>query len=308
MADSPGPAPAHCLSVDVEDYRQILSSRYRGEPGALSAGFERDMERVLEVLALAGTKATFFVTGTVAGARPDLLRRWAALGHEIACHGHDHAPVWSMTAAEFRGELSRTRRAVEEAAGRPALGYRAPVFSIRWDTLWALDVVAECGFAYDSSIVPVRTRRYGVAGFPPEPALYGLPSGLEIVEVPLTAARFWGLGVPVAGGGYFRLFSERRILRAAADCERRGRPFVLYCHPYEFGPEPVDWTDLAGAGRERLMARLACALTNLGRTKVPRTVARLAREFRFGPLGELARKVRDHGTKRLLAQARPAVR
>jgi len=298
------PAPAHCLSVDVEDYRQILSLRHRRDPGPLSPALERDMERVLEVLCLADVKATFFVTGTVAEARPDLLRRWAALGHEIGCHGHDHTPVWAMAPEALRAELSRTRRAVENASGQPAAGYRAPVFSIRWDTLWALDVVAECGFEYDSSVMPVRNRRYGVDGFDPAPRRYRLPSGLSLVEMPLTVARAWGRLVPVAGGGYFRLFSYGRIRRAAAECGRLGRPFVLYCHPYEFSPDPVDWTDLAGGRLGRLRARLECFKTNLGRTKVPGIVAGLAREFRFGPLGPVARQVRDHGTESILGTPR----
>ena len=298
------PVPAHCISVDVEDYRQILSSRYRGEPGPLSPAFERDMERVLEVLSRSGVTATFFVTGTVAEARPDLLRRWAALGHEIGCHGHAHAPVWTMSPAELRAELSRTKRTVENAAGVPAAGYRAPVFSIRWDTLWALDVVAECGFEYDSSIVPARTSRYGIVGFAPEPRSYKLASGGSLVELPLSVARAWGRLVPVAGGGYFRLFSLGRIRRAVAECERHKQPFVLYCHPYEFSPEPVDWTDLAEGRVGRLLARLECFKTNLGRTKVPRFVTRLAAEFRFGPLGPVARQVRNHGTESLLGTPR----
>jgi polysaccharide deacetylase family protein (PEP-CTERM system associated) len=298
------PVAAHCLSVDVEDYRQILSSRYRGDPGPLSPALERDMERVLEVLGAAKVAATFFVTGTVAEARPDLLRRWAALGHEIGCHGHAHAPVWTMSPAELRAELSRTKRAVENASGTSAAGYRAPVFSIRRDTLWALDVVAECGFEYDSSIVPARTRRYGIGGFDPAPRRYQLPSGQSIVEMPLTVARAWGRLVPVAGGGYFRLFSFGRIRRAVADCQRREIPFVLYCHPYEFSPEPVDWIDLAEGWRQRLVARLEGFKTNLGRAKVPRFVTRLASEFRFGTLGAFARQVRNNGTESLLGTPR----
>jgi hypothetical protein len=209
-----------------------------------------------------------------------------------------------MTPEAFREELKRAKRCLEDAAGRSVAGYRAPVFSIRWDTLWALEAVAECGFAYDSSVVPVRTRRYGVTGFEPAPRLYRLGSGRELVEFPLTTARVWGLRVPVAGGGYFRLFSLGRIRRSVADCARRSVPFVLYCHPYEFGPEPVDWSDLPRGRLGKMLARLAGAKANLGRAKVPRTVAALAAEFRFGPLGALVDQVRSHGAEGLLGAAR----
>ena len=290
----------HALSVDVEDYRQILSSRFRGAPGPVTAEFERNMEAVLELLGGAGAKATFFVAGTVAEGRPDLVKRWAALGHEIASHGHDHTPIWAMTPARLKEELAGARRALEDAVGRPVAGYRAPIFSVRWDTLWALDVIREAGFTYDSSIVPVRMKRYGIDGFDKSPCVYILPSGGKIVEIPLTTSRVWGRRMPVAGGGYFRLLSYRRIREAVADAERRGEAFVLYCHPDEMGGRRFRAVDLASGWRDRLSALIISARSNVGRRRVPGTVRRLLAEFRFAPLGRLAERTRAGGVRSVL--------
>ena len=293
-----GPTPVlHALSVDVEDYRQILSSRFRGEPGPVTAEFERNMEAVVELLGAAGVTATFFVIGTVAEERPDLVKRWADLGHEIASHGHDHTPIWATTPARLKEELVRARRVLEDATGRPVVGYRAPIFSVRWDTLWALDVIAEAGFAYDSSIVAVRTKRYGIDGFDETPRLYALASGREIVEVPLSTGRVAGRRVPMAGGGYFRLFSYRRVREAVARAEHRGAAFVVYCHPDEFGQGRFRVVDLATGWRDRLRALIISARSNLGRRRVPETVRRLLVEFRFAPLGRLADRARAAGAK-----------
>jgi len=293
-------AVTHALSIDVEDYRQILSARFRGEPGPLAPEFERNMEAVLDLLDAAGVKATFFVIGTVARERPDLVRRWADLGHEIASHGPDHTPVWAVGRERLLEHLVGAKRALQDAAGRAVAGYRAPVFSIRWDTLWALEVVRDAGFTYDSSIVPVRLRRYGVAGFDPRPRVYGFPSGAEIVEIPISTARVCGLRVPVAGGGYFRLFSYRRIRRAVAEVEREGRPFVVYAHPDEFGPERFRVADMATGCRDKVLAGMIALKSNLGRRKVPETLRRLLAEFRFSTLGRLAERVAAEGPKGLL--------
>lgn len=303
-AGHPSRPSRHGVSIDVEDYRQILRARYQGEAGGVSAGFERDMDEVLGVLDQARTDATFFVSGAIAEQRPDLLRRWRDLGHEVASHGHSHLPIWTMTRSDLAGDLRRARAAIEDAIGEPARGYRAPVFSVRWDTLWALEVIRECGFTYDSSVVPVRMRRYGVGGFEPAPADYRLPSGRQIVEVPISAGRAWGRRVPLAGGGYFRLFSFHRIRRAVAEADHRGRPFVVYCHPDELGRQRFSAAGLATRWKDRLVGRIISVKSNVGRGKVRPAVERLLAEFRFGPLGRLAERVRADGSARVLGPPR----
>jgi polysaccharide deacetylase family protein (PEP-CTERM system associated) len=284
----PETAVCHGFSIDVEDYRQILSSRFRDDPGVVTAQFERGMEAVLGLLADAKVCATLFVTGTVVERRPDLVRRWAALGHELASHGYDHTPIWAMTADRFREELVRTKKALEDASGAAVAGYRAPIFSVRWDTLWALETIREAGFSYDSSVVPVRMRRYGVAGFDPRPAAYTLPSGRELVEIPMSTARVFGRRVPLAGGGYFRLFGYGRIRRAVEEAQQRGAPFILYVHPDEFSGETFRAADLACGWRQKIAAAAIAAKSNLGRRRVVDTVRRLLSEFRFSTLASLA--------------------
>ena len=298
----------HGLSIDVEDYRQILLTRFRGQPGPVNESFDRDMEAVLALLEATGTCATFFVTGTVAAGRAAALRGWEALGHEVACHGWDHRPVWSMSAPEFAEDLRRSKAAIEDALGHATAGYRAPIFSIRWDNLHALETVSQLGFAYDSSIMPVRTRRYGVDGFAPEPARYQLPSGRRIVEVPLSVGRVLGRTAPISGGGHFRLFSYARIRAAVAASAQAGRPFIAYLHPDELGGRPFRVQGIAAGLADRLRCDIIAWKSNIGRAKMPALARRLLGEFRFGPLGELARQARaadeDHGTTRVLGTAR----
>ena len=286
-ASQPPAAACHGFSVDAEDYRQILSTRYRGDPGAVTAQFERGMEAVLGLLADTKVCATLFVTGTVVERRPDLVRRWAAMGHELASHGYDHTPIWAETSERFRTELTRAKKALEDALGAPVAGYRAPIFSVRWDTLWALEAIAEAGFAYDSSIVPVRARRYGVPGFDPRPAVYALPSGRALTEIPISTTRVAGREVPMAGGGYFRLFSYRRIRGAVQEAQGRGLPFIAYVHPDEFSGEAFRAADLACGWRQKIAAAGLALKSNLGRRRVPDTVGRLLAEFRFSTLASL---------------------
>jgi len=291
-ADNPaarGPVEHGC-SIDVEDYRQILSARYRGDPGPVTATFERNMETVTEMLAQAGTRATFFVSGMVAAARPDLVRRWSDLGHEIASHGLTHEPIWTMTPERLREELARAKQTLEDAVGRAVAGYRAPVFSVRWDTLWALEAIREAGFAYDSSIVPARMRWYGVAGFNPRPQVCALKSGGRIVEIPMTLVRAFGMRVPL-GGGYLRLVSRRRIERLVGEAEVAGHAVIVYAHPDEFGIEPFQSVDLARGWRDKAAAAAIALKSNIGRRWTPRMIGRLLTDFRFAPLAKIADRV-----------------
>jgi len=296
MADAADNAVAcapveHGCSIDVEDYRQILSARYRGDPGPVTAAFERNMETVCGMLAEARTRATFFVSGLVTAVRPDLVRRWADLGHEIASHGLTHEPIWTMTPERLREELARAKQTLEDAVGRAVAGYRAPVFSVRWDTLWALEAIREAGFSYDSSIVPVRMRWYGVAGFSERPQVWTLRSGDRIVEVPLATIRAMGMRVPL-GGGYLRLVSRRGIRRVMASAEAAGRAVIVYAHPDEFGSEPFQAADLATGWREKAAATAIALKSNLWRRRVPHSVRHLLAEFRFAPLQKAEERVK----------------
>jgi polysaccharide deacetylase family protein (PEP-CTERM system associated) len=298
----------HGASFDVEDYRQILRLRYRGTAGPVSDTFDRDMEALCALLDETSTRATFFVLGEVAEGRKESLRRWHGAGHEIAAHGWDHTPIWQMDRAAFRADLERTKKTIEDVLGAPVAGYRAPVFSVRWDTLWALDEIAAAGFTYDSSIVPVRMSRYGLDGVDRAAAQLKLPSQATLVEFPLPVGRVLHRVAPVGGGGYFRLFPLSWIRRALAEHDAAGVPFVMYCHPDEMARQRFRAMDLAANWPDRLKAALLSLRSNLGRKRVPGIARALLTQFKFAPLAELAKRIASDGAQRVLAAVRPDVR
>ena len=226
----------HAISFDVEEFFQVANLRghfakdaWDGVPSRLDLG----MHAVLLCLARHGAHATFFFLGWVAERRPDLVRRCLAEGHEVASHGYDHDPVHKMTPESFCEDARRTRLVLESLSGSPVLGYRAPSFSITTKTLWALDALLDAGYAYDSSIFPIRRPDYGIPGADRAPHAARTPSGRSIAEFPLTVANFLGRAIPVSGGGYFRMFPFAVTRWGFAKANREGRPAVFYLHPWE---------------------------------------------------------------------------
>jgi polysaccharide deacetylase family protein (PEP-CTERM system associated) len=196
---------------------------------------------LLELLDQAGVRATFFVLGWQAERTPHLVPRLAAMGHEIASHGYSHRFVYSQGPEQFRSELRRSKRILEDQARAPVIGYRAPFFSITQDALWALDILAEEGIVYDSSVFPTHNYRYGIPEAVRHPGWIRTPSGLRVFEVPLSTVRLPGPGstlgvnLPLGGGGYFRLYPyslTRALGRRLLMRENHG--LVFYVHPWEF--------------------------------------------------------------------------
>jgi polysaccharide deacetylase family protein (PEP-CTERM system associated) len=236
-----GAGPSNVFSVDVEDYFQVGAFEGcigRDEWDGFERRVEANTERLLALCAAHGVLGTFFVLGWVAERCPALVRAIAAAGHELASHGHDHRRVTEMGREQFREDVRRAKRTVEDAAGCAVLGYRAPNYSMTLDTLWALDVLLEEGFAYDSSIFPTRHRRYGIASFPRFPwAVRGRGRDL-LVELPISTVRLGGVALPFLGGAYLRHFPFAYVrwgLRRVNHGE--GRPAVLYTHPWEIDPD-----------------------------------------------------------------------
>jgi polysaccharide deacetylase family protein (PEP-CTERM system associated) len=252
------------ISFDVEEhYRIEAAAGIRLDP-ALRAHYRDRVEPstrwILERLEEADVKATFFVVGQIAGDNPRLVRAIHEAGHEIASHGWDHQRVVNFTPDTFREDLLRSKDALEQATGEAVLGYRAPTFSVMRQTAWALDVLAEVGFAYDSSIYPVRHDRYGVAAAPRGPFL-AVGEGSAMLELPPATLRLLKVNLPMGGGGYFRLFPLFFTEWAIRQAERKCSPPVgmLYFHPWEFDPEqerlPLGWLKrwrtYVGLGRSR---------------------------------------------------------
>jgi len=229
----------NALTVDVEDYFHVSAfagSIDRKDWNNYPLRVERNTQRLLELFDNNGIKVTFFVLGWVAERVPHLVSEIAAMGHEVACHGYSHQLVYDQTVEEFREETLRSKSLLEDIAQVPVRGYRAASYSITQRSLWALDVLAEAGFTYDSSIFPIRHDRYGMPGTPETPYLLKSPAGQSIVEFPLSTARLFGMHLPVAGGGYFRLYPYRLTKFGLSRINSNNHPFIFYMHPWEIDP------------------------------------------------------------------------
>jgi polysaccharide deacetylase family protein (PEP-CTERM system associated) len=231
------------------------------------------MSRLLDLLAEHEVRGTFFVLGWIAERHPELVRAIAAAGHEVASHGQDHRRVTHQTPEEFRASVRRSKQVLEEVTGTPVRGFRAPSFSIVPGLEWALDVLLEEGYGYDSSLFPVRRRGYGYPGGQRDPYWIERPAG-RLAEVPPATLLRWGMSLPAGGGAYFRLFPYGLVRAALLDSQRRRVPATFYIHPWELDPEQprlaVPWTT-----RIRHYGGLGGTIERL---------RRLLGEFRFMPV------------------------
>lgn len=226
----------NALSIDVEDWFQVENLRSaidRDKWDHLEHRVDENTRRILRILREHDATATFFVLGWVAERYPDLVREIDREGHEVASHGYSHQLVYEITREEFREDIRRSKQLLENIIGKRVIGYRAPSFSIREDTLWALDELRDAGFEYDSSVFPVSFHdRYGFSGYGDEPFVW--PNGLR--EIPLAVLRLGKLALPVAGGGYFRLLPYCYFRNALRKLNKRDKRFVFYMHPWEMDP------------------------------------------------------------------------
>lgn len=230
------PPPANALSVDVEDWFQVGAFEKviaRDNWAGLEHRVEANTDKVLELFDAGGVKATFFTLGWVAEKYPALMRRIADAGHEVASHGWDHQRVFNLTPDQFRADIARARAVLEDASGQKVSGYRAPSFSIDTRTPWAHEILAEQGYAYSSSVAPIGHDHYGWADAPR--TAYRPVAGSDLIELPVTTARFLGREV-TTGGGFFRLLPGKVIYRAIDALNGVGQPGVFYFHPWEVDP------------------------------------------------------------------------
>jgi polysaccharide deacetylase family protein (PEP-CTERM system associated) len=231
----------NALTVDVEEHFQVSafeSTVRRQEWDAHPSRVEPNTSRLLDLFDDLSVQATFFVLGWVAERHRSLVREIAERGHEVASHGYSHKLVYTQDEREFADETRRSKALLEDIAGRPVRGYRAASFSIGRANLWALDVLAEAGFTYDSSLFPVRHDRYGIPGAPRYLRTITTPRGGRLVEVPPSTLRIGGLVVPFGGGGYLRLFPSGLTRWGITRLNRRERmPAVVYVHPWETDPD-----------------------------------------------------------------------
>ncbi|SFR58995.1 polysaccharide deacetylase family protein, PEP-CTERM locus subfamily [Marinobacter daqiaonensis] len=279
------PAPygktLHALSIDVEDYFHVAALAGVISPDdwdSLPSRVERNTERLLELFERKQVKATFFVLGWVAERHPELIRKLADHGHEIASHGYSHQLIYHQTPAVFAEETRRSKMILEDIIQKPVTGYRAASYSITRESLWALDILAELGFTWDSSIFPIRHDRYGIPDSPKAPYTIQTSNGTSLREFPLTTAKLFRLTIPAAGGGYFRQFPYpvfRRLFRMASANDTR--PQMFYLHPWEIDPDQPRYNDASWLSRFR-------HYTNLD--KCYGRLERLLQDFRFGTVSQ----------------------
>ncbi len=266
----------HFFTIDVEEYFQVVAlAPYAPMErwGSFESRVEDSMERLLALMAAKGATGTFFTVGWVAERHPAMMRRIVAAGHEVASHTYDHVRITHQTPDAFRDSVRRTKQLIEDLTGSAVTGFRAPSFSIVRGTEWALDVLIEEGYAYDSSLFPVARSGYGYVGGARDPYWITRASG-RLAEYPPATVQVLGRTLPAAGGAYFRLLPYALVRAALRGAEARGQPGTFYSHPWEWDP-----------GQPRFQVPLLTRVRHYGRQAgVMRRLERLLDEFRFGPI------------------------
>lgn len=226
----------NALTVDVEDYFQVAALAEAvnySDWNTMEYRVEANTDRLLELFDRFQTNATFFTLGWVAERSPGLVRRIQDAGHEIASHGYSHQLIYKQTPKVFREETRKAKQILENITGKSVTGYRAASYSITTQSRWALDILCDEGFTWDSSIFPVHHDRYGMPGTPFEPYQLKAPNGGVLTEFPLSTCSIGSYRIPIAGGGYFRLFPYWFSRWGLAQINKTGKPFIFYLHPWE---------------------------------------------------------------------------
>jgi polysaccharide deacetylase family protein (PEP-CTERM system associated) len=270
----------NALTIDLEDYYHVSAFSSGNPPDDWSSRqsrVERNTHLLLDWLDEAGCKATFFTLAWVAKQYPQLVRQVAERGHEIACHSLRHRTVYEMTPQEFREDTQEAKQLLEDSSGSPVYGYRAPSFSITRESFWALEILVELGFRFDSSIFPVKHPNYGIPDSPRHPHRIRTPNG-SIVEFPMSTLDFGGRRSPFGGGAYFR-FLPYWYTRCVINLlnRRENLPVCVYIHPWEIDPE-----------QPRMDGSLTARIRHyVGLRGTPKKLQKLIHDFDFFPLGAL---------------------
>lgn len=223
----------NAFSVDFEDWFQVLEHNDVSRWDQFESRIEKNGHKLLEILGSFDVKATFFVLGYVAERNPDLIRLIHDSGHEIGSHGYTHTQVFRLTPEQFNAEIVRTNDAIGEITGKKPIGFRAPIFSIVGKSDWALDILLDNGFKYDSSFFPAFTYRYGIPKSNRFRHEITTTSGRFITEIPVATSKFMGMILPVGGGAYFRFWPYSITRWSFMQLNKQSKPAVFYIHPWE---------------------------------------------------------------------------
>ena len=272
----------NAMTVDVEDYFQVsaFSGQVKREDWqSMPCRVERNTERILQLFSDKKVSATFFTLGWVAERFPDLVKRISENGHEVASHGFAHVRIGEQDPEQFRSDVKRTKQLLEDICGKAVIGYRAASFSLNLDTLWAVDLLAEEGYHYSSSVYPIRHDHYGMPNAPRFPFTHSGSSGL--VELPISTVKVMDRNLPCGGGGYFRLFPyaiSRWALKRVN--EQEGRPCIFYFHPWEIDDGQPRIKNISLKTRFRHYTNLA---------SMEQRLSAVLAEFEWGRLDQLYR-------------------
>jgi len=267
------------LTIDVEDYFQVAAFEKLIQPSTWESYPSRVVQnttKILDIFDAYGVKGTFFVVGWTAERFPGLVQDIVERGHEIGCHSYQHQKIYNQTPEVFRQDTKRAKDILEQTSGRAIVGYRAPTYSITKKSLWALDILEELGFKWDSSIFPIVHDNYGIPDAPR--FAHKLPIH-NLIEYPISTALFFGRKIPVAGGGYFRIFPYWFSKLALAKINKEEKqPFIFYLHPWEIDP---DQPRIVSAGWKSRFRHYY----NLNTTEI--RLKNLLQDFRFGPITDI---------------------
>jgi polysaccharide deacetylase family protein (PEP-CTERM system associated) len=271
---------ANAISVDVEDYYQVEAfsnvinrETWEDYPSRVA----RNNEKILALFDELGVKGTFFILGCVAEKDPEIVRKICAQGHEVACHGYSHQMILKQDRKTFTEETLKAKKLLEDISGEKVVGYRAATYSITKQNLWALEVLMDAGFEYDSSIFPIKHDRYGIPNFSREPCEITFENK-SIKEFPISTIRMFGMNFPVAGGGYFRLYPYMLSKWGLAKVNSGGLPFVFYLHPWEVDPGQPKIDGISAMTRFR-------HYVNIEKTEFK--LRQLLKDFKVGRIDEL---------------------
>lgn len=278
LSDMSSPAITNALTIDVEDYFQVSAlAPYirRDEWDTRECRVERNVERILDLLADSGVHATFFTLGWIAERHPRLVRSIVERGHELASHGYGHQRATELSREGLADDLERAKKLLEDVAGVPVVGYRAPSFSIGTSNLWAFDAIAAAGYRYSSSVYPIRHDHYGM----PDSPRFAYLLGNGLLEVPITTVHLLGRNLPSSGGGWFRLLPyavSRWTLRRVNEHERE--PAIFYFHPWEIDAGQPRVPGIDAKTRFRHYVNIP---------RVESRLRRLLRDFRWGRMDRI---------------------
>ena len=272
------PAPCNAMSIDVEDYFQVSAfAPYirRENWNGLECRVERNIGRILALLAEKDVKATFFTLGWIAERYPQVVKAIVDGGHELASHGYGHERASDLSPAAFLEDIASAKKLLEDLGGVPVVGYRAPSFSIGKGNLWAFDVLRDAGYRYSSSVYPIAHDHYGM----PDSPRFAYPVREGLLEIPVTTLRLGSRNLPSSGGGYFRLLPyalSRWMIRRVNEVD--GESAVFYFHPWEIDPEQPRVAGIDAKTRFRHYVNI---------TRTEGRIARLLEDFRWGRMDEI---------------------